>query len=174
MNIQDQALRWSAPKTLPTTKMKADTDNTAGSDCPSATCPPSWKAGDWCFFEHKLAMVKEVAADGRVTEISDGYFSTGSFDLRDRMFPMDLRGKCISDEYRSQYDKLHKESRGVNLNFPDFHRWFVDKWAKCMKRRNDDEVVKVSYEELNRFVRGILDAVSNQRKRSVMGVRLMR
>lgn len=119
-------------------------------------------------------MVKEVAADGRVTQMSDGFFSTSSLDLRDRMFPMDLRGKCVSDEYQSQYDKLHKESRGVNLNFPDFHRWFVEKWAECMERRHDDEVVKAAYEELNQFVRGILDDVSDQRERSVMGVRIVR
>lgn len=165
-------------KSMNTKKQKSKPKNApqqkTGGGCPSATCSPSWKVGDWAFFEHKLAMVKRVDADGRVTEMSTGHFSTSSMDLRDRMFPMDLRGKCVSEEYQCQYDKLHKESRGLNLNFPDFHRWFVDKWAECMERRHDDEVVKAAYEELNQFVRGILDAASDQRGRSVMGVGLFR
>ena len=163
MNTKKQT---SKPKTAPQQK--------AGGDCPSAPCSPSWKVGDWAFFEHKLAIVKEVSADGRVTEMSDGYCSTSYLDLRDRMFPMDIRGKRVSDEYNTQYQRLHKESHGQNLNFPDFHRWFVEKWAECMEHRHEDDVVKAAFDELNQFVRGILESVSDQRERSVMGVRLMR
>ena len=157
-----------------TSKPKTAHQEESKGDYPSTSCSPYWKVGDWAFFEHKLAIVKRVEADGRVTEMSTGHFSTSSIDLRDCMFPMDLRGKCVSDEYQSQYDKLHKESGGLNLNFPDFHRWFVEKWSECMECRHDDEVVKTAYEELNQFVRGILDAISDQRGRSVMGVGLFR
>lgn len=117
-----------------------------------------WKAGDWCFFEYKLAMVEAVDVDGRVTKINDGLFATFSFDLRDRMFPMDLRGKRISDEYQRQYNKLANGASCANRNFADLHRWFIGKWVKCMERRNNDDAVKAAYKELNKFVRRILRA----------------
>jgi hypothetical protein len=135
---------------------------------------PAWLPGNWCFFEHRLCSVSQIEGDGRVTEVTDGFFSTVSLDLRDRMFPMDLRGKCVSDEYQSQYDKLHKESRGANLNFPDFHRWLVKHWVECMKRRNDDEAVKAAYREVNNFVSSILTAVSEVKCREVNGMRIFR
>lgn len=140
----------------------------------AAICSPSWRVGDWCFFEYKLAMVKAVADDGRVTDVSDGWFNMGSWDLRDLMFALDLRGKCVSEEFAGQYDKLRKESGEVSLNWPDIHQWFVAKWAECMERCLDDAAVKAAYEELNQFVRGALDLVEAQKQLTVMGVRLMR
>lgn len=102
-----------------------------------------WKQGDWCLCEHKLQQIKEVADDGRVTGVSDGQFRMGSWDLRDRCFPLTLRNKNISDSFQYYHDKLHKETHHLNLNFPEFHRYTVDQWQKAINETDDDKCQQI-------------------------------
>ena len=132
-----------------------------------------FQVGQWVWSEHKLKTVKEVRA-GHVTELSDGYCSCSYSNLDDVCFPLDVRGKLISEEYEASYNRLHKESRGLNLNFPDIHRWYVAEWCEVMKQRDNDEAIKAGYERLRAFEREITDGIENAKRQTAGGLSLFR
>lgn len=116
------------------------------------------KTGDWVFCEFKLQQITEMK-EGRVTGVSTGYISMGSYDLRDRIFPMTKRIKVISEEFERSYSKLHDNSGTLNLNFPDFNRWYIEKWVETCKDSENDEYVGKKYDELYKFERTVLDQI---------------
>lgn len=134
---------------------------------------PPFNLGQWIWCEHKLQQIKEME-DDQVTCVTDGYLSISSRSINDRCFPMDIRAKLVSEEYAGAYDRLHKTGRGLNLNFPDIHRWFVAEWAGVMQKRHDDEAVKSGYERLRTFERELTDAVEKAAATTAGGLRLFR
>ena len=120
-----------------------------------------WKVGDWCFFEYELVQIKEVEKDGRVTCLSDGYFKTGSFDARDRIFPLDLQGEIISEYFESKYKTLKRLQGSQALNFPGIHKWFVQEWVRQMSKRNLDNFDNSWPNNLLDFVRKIEEKFNN-------------
>jgi hypothetical protein len=93
----------------------------------------TWKVGDWCFCEFKLKQVREIEDDGRVSEVSDGWCSHGSWDIRDRMIPLSLESKRISDSVAGVENRIREEERGSGLNWPDIHRKLVDLWVDAWR-----------------------------------------
>lgn len=138
--------------------------------------PTNWKPGDWCFFDCKLAMVKEVGPNGAVTHVTDGFVETSSCDFRDRIFPLDIHGKRVSDEYADAYARILGEAGSMSLNVPDIRRyirrWIVSAWVKCMDHRTDDAAVAVSYEKLSHFGREARTNIRTLKQQEVGGVRL--
>jgi hypothetical protein len=137
-----------------------------------APCSP-FRVGQWVWSEHKLKIVKEIR-NGHVTELSDGYCSCSYSNLDDVCFPLDVRGKLISEEYERSYSLLHKESRGLNLNFPDIHRWYVAEWCEAMKQRDNDAAIKAAYERLRAFEREIIDGIEDAKRQTAGGLSLFR
>lgn len=114
----------------------------------------AFAVNEWVFCEFKLQQITEMEGE-RVTSVKDSLFEMGSRDLSDCCFPLSLRNKRISDEFAWHKDKLHREgARG--LNFPDIHRWMVDKWAETMRDR--DERVGDHFKEMHAFVADMLKA----------------
>jgi len=133
-----------------------------------------YKVGDWVFCEFKLQMIKSVHEDGSVTEVSDGYFSHGSGDLRDRIFPLSLRGKGISEEFHRTSKALHNIKGSNSLNYPDFNRFEIDLWVEAMQDVENTERVSACFAKLKKFEAGIIDAIEIASTVEILGVRLYR
>jgi len=134
----------------------------------------SWKTGDWCFFEWKLGQIKETKNNG-VTEFSDGMFSTSGHGLHDRMFPLTMRNKIISDTFESYSSDIHAKG-ARNLNFPDIHRKLVDLWVEAMESKETKEEVELRkvYDKTRKFFDGIMSECQELKYKEVEGIPLFR
>lgn len=132
-----------------------------------------FKVGQWVWSEHKLKIVKEIR-EGHITKLSDGYYSCFYSNLDDVCFPLDMRGKLISEEYEASYNRLRKESCGLNLNFPEIHQWYVTEWCEVMKQRDNSDAIKAGYERLRAFEREITDGIENAKRQTAGGLSLFR
>lgn len=128
----------------------------------------AWKVGDWCFFEFELCQVKRVFGEGGY-ECGNGVTACSGI-LADRMFPLDYKIMQISEHFAWDSQRLHWESEGFNLNWPDIHRWFSAKWAEACRAKNDDEAVKRILDEKSEFVRQIREGMRDIRFKSVGGI----
>lgn len=112
----------------------------------------------WCFFEFELFQIKEME-DDRVTEITNGYTTGGSFDFSDRIKPLTLPYKIASEEVHAVSRRLHKEGpRG--LNFPDIHRYLVDIWLRLCDAYDvnlQGNHIRAIYDELYEFQHAALN-----------------
>jgi hypothetical protein len=132
-----------------------------------------FKQGEWVWYEHKLVQIKKIT-EGRVTEVTDGYISSGFHDLSDDCFPMDIRAKLVSEEYDASYKKLRKEAGNLNLNYPDIHRLYVSEWKSVMEERHDDKAIADGYARLRAFEKEFTDAIERSQSAQVAGVSLFR
>ena len=82
----------------------------------------NWKVGDWAIHGYDIVQVKTVEPDGRVTDVSDGHFSCGSWDVRDMLRPLTLKNKSIAMTVDYKMNELHRHKRNNLLNFPDIAR----------------------------------------------------
>lgn len=120
----------------------------------TATTTP-FKAGDWVFCEFELQMIREVHDDGRVTEVTDGVCRHSGRDLSDRCRPLTYDFKQISDSFKWASDRLHREG-SVGLNYPDIHRWLVEKWCEACDHASDVEASRALLTELREFTENAL------------------
>jgi hypothetical protein len=127
-----------------------------------------WKVGDWCFFEFKVGHVARVTENGGYS-VGNGTTEVSGM-LADRMFPLDYTIMQISTSFEWDNWSLHRESEGFNLNWPDIHRWFVDKWAEACRAKNDGVAVERILNEKQKFVREIRDGMRDMRLRTVGGI----
>lgn len=133
----------------------------------------TFKVGDWVLSEFVLKQVKSMV-DDRVNGVSDGFFETGGYDLRDHTFPLTMRGKIISAEYERVYKDLHAKGGRLNLNYPDILNWLVDDWVKTMSKQDDDDAVKAGYERLEAFHHAVLNGIDAAQSMTVQDIRLFR
>lgn len=132
-----------------------------------------YKVGDWVFCEYELSYIKELK-EGRITEVSDGSCSHGSYDLSDRIFPLERFIKVISESYKHYYDELHKYDFN-GLNWPDIHRWFVNHWVETCKNKNGDkDYFRKRWDEVRDFVNGFRDNYKDMKVKTVGGVSILR
>src|SRR5215475_7024269 len=122
-----------------------------------------WKAGDWCFCEFTLQIVKEVRETGDICEVSDGHFCLSSNSLNYCCVPLSLAAKQVSDGYDYWRNRLHKEG-GRLLNFPDIHRWLVNHWVETCSKIGNEEALRSRYMELEKFCMAALAAPAEAHK----------
>lgn len=138
----------------------------------------SFKVGDWMFFEFKLSYIKAMELS-RITEVSDGGFSTSGHSLEDRVFPLCVKIKNISDNYSDFYTELHKSDFN-GMNWPDIHRWFVEHWAETCKVEKFKDVdaekdfYRKRYSEVRDFVNQFRENYSEMKRKTIGGVNLLR
>ena len=53
-----------------------------------------FQKGEWCFCEFRLQQVLETE-ENRITSVSDGIVRSGSSDLSDKWYPLEMDVKCI-------------------------------------------------------------------------------
>jgi hypothetical protein len=70
-------------------------------------------------------------------------------------------------------DKIHREGSN-NLNYPDIHRYLVERWVAACKCEPDKDACQKIIEESNKFVWEILEQCHNLNRLSVQGVPLFR
>ena len=121
-------------------------------------------AGDWGFFEWRVATIKEVRA-GRAgyVSISDGIIET-SGSLMDRWRPLTIRNAAVSRYFGGMHDELHREGSS-SLNYPRFHDHLVDLWLQACD--GDDAAT-------NRAGRFVEDVLRTKQVLSVDGIPLIR
>lgn len=130
--------------------------------------------GDWVLFEHKVGQIKETEED-RITCISDGSFEIASRDLSNRVFPMTLAGKSVTDWFDFYYHELHREDRGGKLNWPDLSRYIVDLWVGVMQVLEDEDKKKVLLDKSSSFFREVKEELAKLRDRKTAdGLKLFR
>lgn len=132
----------------------------------------TYKVGDWVFFDFELHQITRMDGD-RVTGVTNGFLKGASNSFSDRVFPLDLRIKVISDNFLGQKEKL-MAIRGANLNFPDIVRWLSSKWADTCREKDNTEVVNTAIRELDAFAREIRDACESLGDTEIGGVRIFR
>ena len=131
------------------------------------------KVGDWIIFEYGIVQIKEVE-NGRVTDVSDGSFSTSGRDLSDRCYPLTLSNKNAADYVESYSARVHREG-GPGLNYPDLHGKAVQLAHGIMSLPESDiEGRKKAYEAVSNFYRTLFDTLRDSKRLSVEGVSLFR
>ena len=125
-----------------------------------------WKEGDWAIRGYDVVQIKKVEKDGRVTDVSDGHFSLGSYDVRDTLRPLTLANKSIADSVNAAMWRLHRHKNNQGLNFPDIARQAEDFSVGIIDGTTAADVVWKFFREIEEF----LDAPSP----TVQGIRLRR
>ncbi len=133
---------------------------------------PKFKKGDWCFCEFKLQQIQETK-EGRITSVTDGRFSLGSYDLSDSCFPLELRIKNLSDSVNYWHDKFHNLKHN-GLNHPDLNRELISQWVEMCENIGDEEILKTLYTKLDEFGKAVTEQVGNLRYTQIEGVRIFR
>jgi len=131
----------------------------------------TYKVGDWVFCEFKLQQIEQVE-DGRIVDVSDGYFSHGAYSLNDRCFPITLQNKMLSEYVASCSDRLHKEGNN-SLNYPDIHNWLVNRWVDLCKTVVEDVSQKLR-KDIGVFTNTILNRCKELREETYEGVKIFR
>lgn len=140
---------------------------------PFAIKPSAYKVDDWALHDHKIVVIKKIE-EGRVTEVSTGYISTSGYDLSSRLFPFNLKGKLISEEFEQAYKDIHDAGVYMNLNFPDISNMISSKWVQAMRQQDNSEYVMGVYNDLKSFVLGFKDSIRVAKSMTVQGVKLFR
>ncbi len=127
---------------------------------------------EWCFCEFKLQQITETT-EGRITSVSDGNFSLGSYDLTDKCFPITMCIKVISDRVAYWSDQFHK-LKISSLNYPDLNRELIRRWVEVCHNSENTKIVQERLSALDEFGKTVLDRLHNAKQESVEGVRLFR
>jgi hypothetical protein len=133
---------------------------------------PKFKKDEWCFCEFKLQRIIKTDED-RITSVGDGFFETGSCDISDRCYPMEVEVKRISDEV-AYWSKTFHELKNNGLNHPDLNRKLIEMWCEMCDNRNDETKLKELYENLSKFGNAIVRKVRDLNFEEIDGVRLFR
>lgn len=122
-----------------------------------------WKAGDWAVFEQDIVQIKEIRDSG--CSVSDGSFET-SGQLLDRLRPLTLRNKRITEWFAWHYRDLRKLRGERGFNYPDIARHFSKLALRAIDGPDDD---KAPFEEAQEFIRRARDYAPE-----IQGVQLFR
>lgn len=133
---------------------------------------PKFKKGDWCFCEYTLKQVKETV-ENRITSVSDGYISHGSYDLSDRCYPLELKVKIISDDVNYWHNQFHQLKHN-SLNHPDLNWKLIEMWIEMCENRKDDDKLRELYVKLNDFGQSVVNRVQEIKDETVGNVKLFR
>ena len=131
-----------------------------------------FQKGEWCFCEFRLQQVLETE-ENRITSVSDGIIRSGSSDLSDRCYPLEMDVKRISDAVAFWSTKFH-ELKNNSLNHPDLNRELIRRWAELCDNRKDENHLKELYDSLNTFGMSVLRKVQDLSFEEVEGVSLFR
>ena len=131
-----------------------------------------FQKGEWCFCEFRLQQVLETE-ENRITSVSDGIIRSGSSDLSDRCYPLEMDVKRISDAVAFWSVKFH-ELKNNSLNHPDLNRELIRRWAELCDNRKDENHLKELYDSLNTFGMSVLRKVQDLSFEEVEGVSLFR
>lgn len=131
-----------------------------------------YKEGDWVYYDFKLCQIKEIE-DGIYYRVTDGFFQTSGSALSDSFFPLDLRIKSISDEFKYHSDLFHKLSFNA-LNHPDINRKLVSMWIEACNNKDDNEKIGEIYDKLHKFYDDVKMEIEKIRMISINDVKLIR
>jgi hypothetical protein len=129
-----------------------------------------FKKGDWCFCEFNLQQIMETE-ENRITEVSDGMFRMGGYDLSDRCFPMTLSIKRVSDSVKYWSEQFHKTNHN-GLNYPDLNRALIEHWVGICETIDDKELTQQKIDNLGDFGKSVLEEVDSLKNKHVQGVRV--
>ena len=131
-----------------------------------------FQKGEWCFCEFRLQQVIETE-ENRITSVSDGVIRSGSSDLSDRCYPLEMDVKCISDAVAFWSIKFH-ELKNNSINHPDLNRELIRRWVELCDNRTNENRLKELYDSLNSFGISVLRKVEDLSFEEVEGVSLFR
>ena len=129
-----------------------------------------FQKGDWVFCEFKLQQIMETN-ENRITEVSDGMFRMGSYDISDRCFPLTLSIKRVSDVV-SYWSKQFHEAKCNGLNHPDLNRALISRWVDICENIDNEKLANEKMEELSKFGKSVMDKIINLKYEEVEGVRI--
>lgn len=130
-----------------------------------------YRLHDWVIQGMEIKQITEVNDEGKPNTVSDGMFSTGYRDFTPYLRPLTLRNKNIASYFKTLYDELHA-LRQVNLNYPDWRRYFEQKCLECIDAPEDQTLI------LQHAIRHTQEAIVSQVKAlaeiEIDGVKLFR
>ena len=113
-----------------------------------------WAAGDFCFHEFRLSMIKEMR--GLEATIGNGIIETyGS--LLGNCQPLEYKIMQISQTFEHYYDQLRRDTERCSLNWPDIRWWFVKKWMEACDNKDNDKERSKCISEVIEFCREVTD-----------------
>jgi len=130
------------------------------------------ETGDWIVCEHKVQVIKKMD-NNRVQEVSDGSFSTGSWDLSDVCFPLTLKTKKISCFVEEWKLECHDKCSSLNLNWPDISRHFTDLWVRACKTQTEEEEIS-AYKAISDFAKKLIAIAEKKKEETIDGIKLFR
>ena len=131
-----------------------------------------FKQGEWCFCEFALQQVIETE-ENRITEVSDGMFRLGGYDLSDRCYPLEMNVKQISDIVAYWSKEFHALKNNA-LNHPDLNRELIRRWVELCDNRDNEKRLKKLYDKLSEFGNSVVRRVRDLNFEEVEGVSLFR
>jgi hypothetical protein len=124
----------------------------------------TWKVGDWAVFEREIVQIKDIR-EGLGCSVSDGLFETCGH-LLDRLRPLTLRNKRITEWFAWHYRELKKINGERGFNYPDISRHFAQLVLRAIDGEDDDQS---AFDEAQAFIREARDY-----KTEIQGVQLFR
>lgn len=131
-----------------------------------------FKQGEWCFCEFVLQQVTETD-ENRITEVSDGMFNHGGYDLSYMCYPLEMKVKQISDTVAYWSKEFHALKNNA-LNHPDLNRELIRRWVELCDNRENENRLKELYDKLSKFGNSVVRSVRDLNFEEVEGVSLFR
>lgn len=113
-----------------------------------------WKVGDWAVFERDIIQIKDIREGGGCS-VSEGSFETSGM-LLDRLRPLTLRNKRITEWFDYYYRELSKINGERGFNYPDISRHFNNLVLQAIDGADDD---KMPFDQVHEFIRSARDYV---------------
>lgn len=126
--------------------------------------------GDWVFHDFELSQITAME-DGRVTGVTTDVISSCSHDMA--CVPLTRRQLLLANECRHAYRELHQRAGLLDLNYPDLHREYVQRWYAAAQLPETTPLDEALH-PLREFTAQLLARVDQLHAETHAGVRLLR
>lgn len=131
-----------------------------------------FKVGDKCYFEFEEVTIKEMN-DKHITCVSYGYGAV-SGHLTPFCFPATDHVRNASELASKNYHEIRRQEFNA-LNYPDIKNFITAQWTKmCKEPSLNTEPYTVACSTIECFSAGVIHAIDEMKRKTVMNIRILR
>lgn len=125
------------------------------------------KVNDWVYSDFELVQVKRME-NGNVVEVTDGIFNR-SYGLGFTYFPLTLKIKRTSEEFKAWYDRLRQYP---SANIRSIHNLLETWWVELCEVVGNTKVYNKKFKELQTHCNQLERKLQNIEGERMFGIKI--